>query len=42
MIQRNEIQKVTWVPTKVQIADCLTKRVCCAALLLQVLTNNQL
>ena len=35
MIQRNEIQKVTWVPTKVQIADCLTKRGCCAALLLQ-------
>ena len=26
LIGKGEIKKVTWVPTKDQLADCLTKR----------------
>ena len=34
MIQENEISKVTWIPTKSQLADCLTKKGCYVALLM--------
>ena len=39
---RGEIKKVTWVPTKDQLADCLTKRGSSPLKLLQVLTTNTL
>ena len=42
MIQKNETSRVTFAPTKCQLADCLTKKGCCEALLLEVLITNQL
>ena len=42
MIDKPEIKKVTWVPTKDQLADCLTKRGSSPLKLLQVLTTNTL
>ena len=42
MVQRNEIQAITWIPTSKQIADCLTKRGSSSIKLLEVLHNNQL
>ena len=42
MIGKGEIKKVPWVPTKDQLADCLTKRGSSPSKLLQVLTTNTL
>ena len=42
MIGKGEIEKVTWVPNKDQLADCLTKRGSSPLKLLQVLTTNTL
>ena len=42
MTGRGEIKKFTWVPTKDQLADCLTKRGRSPLKLLQVLTTNTL
>ena len=42
IIQKNETSRVTFAPTKFQLADCSTKKGCCTALLLEVLITNQL
>lgn len=42
MLQKNEIQKLVWVPSGSQLADCLTKRGAGNLSIVQVLTNNQL
>ena len=42
MIGKGKIKKGTWVPTKDQLADCLTKRGNSPLKLLQVLTTNTL
>lgn len=40
MLTKGKIQKVTWVPTKDQIVDELTKKGFLSMKLLQVLDNN--
>ena len=42
IIGKGKIKKGTWVPTKDQLADCLTKKGSSPLKLLQVLTTNTL
>ena len=42
MLEKKEIEKVNWIPTKEQLADCLTKRGSNPLLLLQAMTANQI
>ena len=42
MLQKSEIQKLVWVPSGSQLADCLTKKGASSSLIVQVLTSNQL
>ncbi|XP_066911985.1 uncharacterized protein [Clytia hemisphaerica] len=42
MLQNNEISKLVWVPSKSQLADCLTKKGANTSSIVNVLTTNQL